>query len=255
MENIDKTVLIAGKDLPFGSDIADGMALAGYNVIVTGNGETDRQSISASNIVISSWNRPSSISARSLMLQAETKFSQVDESILYFDAELYAQQFPTYSAEECTRAVDTMILGYQYLCMEILTRLEQRKVAGKIIFLVRDHLSMEEMIRSSSAKSGTVTPTGPLVSSAKSAFMAFAENTAALMGDKSYVTILLVSVDSKNELSSKDSSLAAWLSEYLSALDKMPNKLTAKQSLKWIKAGANPPQTLISFVKGKFAKE
>ncbi|MBR7064486.1 MAG: hypothetical protein IKI31_05010 [Treponema sp.] len=244
---MEKTILIAGKDLPFGSDLADGMALAGYNVIVTGNGEADRQSVSASNIVISSWNRPSSISSRSLMLNAETSFNFVDESILYFDTELYAQQFSLFSPEECTRAVDTMTIGYQYLSMEILTRLEQRNANGKIIFVVKEHPSMEEVLHSSSQKSSAILA-GPLVSSAKAAFISFAENVAAFVGDKPNVTVLLVCIEQKSEFYEKDSLLASWLSEYLSALDSMEHKPSARSAIKWIKAGAKPPQSVLSFI-------
>ena len=87
---MEKTILIAGKDLPYGGDFADGMALAGYNVVVTGNPESDGAAVTAGDIVIASWNKPSSVSARSLVLQAENAFTVIDETMLYFDAAVYA---------------------------------------------------------------------------------------------------------------------------------------------------------------------
>ena len=146
---MEKTILIAGKDLPYGGDFADGMALAGYNVVVTGNPESDSASVTAGDIVIASGNRPSSVSARSLVLQAENAFTVIDETVLYFDAAVYAQQFTALSPEECTRAIDTMIAGYCYVTMEILNRIEQRKANGKLIYIVRHHPNMADVIRSS----------------------------------------------------------------------------------------------------------
>ena len=235
---MDKTILVAGKDLPAGGDFADGMALAGYNVVVTGNSEADSASVSADSIVIASWNRPSSISARSLMLQAENAFTVIDEAVLYFDASVYVEQFTALSPEECTRAIDTMISGYEYLTMELLNRIEQRKARGKLIFIVKHHPSMAEVIRSSSLRSSTASPANPFVNSAEAAFVAFAENIAAFAGDKQNVTIVLITCDAQNEIASNDASLASWLAAYLADIDSAKHKMSAKQSLSWVKAGS-----------------
>ena len=208
---MEKTILIAGKDLPYGGDFADGMALAGYNVVVTGNPESDGAAVTAGDIVIASWNRPSSVSARSLVLQAENAFTVIDETVLYFDAAVYAQQFTALSPEECTRAIDTMISGYHYLTMEILSRIEQRKESGKLIYIVRHHPSMADVIRSSAIRSSTASAAGPFVSSAEAAFTA--------------------------------GSLASWLADYLAVLDGIKRR-SAKQSLSWIKAGSKAPGSL-----------
>ena len=241
---MEKTILIAGKDLPYGGDFADGMALAGYNVVVTGNPESDGAAVTAGDIVIASWNRPSSVSARSLVLQAENAFTVIDETVLYFDAAVYAQQFTALSPEECTRAIDTMISGYHYLTMEILSRIEQRKESGKLIYIVRHHPSMADVIRSSAIRSSTASAAGPFVSSAEAAFTAFAENIAAYAGDKQNVSVVLVSCDVQNDAAEKDSSLASWLADYLAALDGAKSRRSAKQSLSWIKAGSKAPGSL-----------
>ena len=241
---MEKTILIAGKDLPYGGDFADGMALAGYNVVVTGNPESDGAAVTAGDIVIASWNRPSSVSARSLVLQAENAFTVIDETVLYFDAAVYAQQFTALSPEECTRAIDTMISGYHYLTMEILSRIEQRKESGKLIYIVRHHPSMADVIRSSAIRSSTASAAGPFVSSAEAAFTAFAENIAAYAGDKQNVSVVLVSCDVQNDAAEKDGSLASWLADYLAALDGAKSRRSAKQSLSWIKAGSKAPGSL-----------
>ncbi|MFA6856791.1 MAG: hypothetical protein WCR31_06230 [Treponema sp.] len=236
-----KTILIAGKDFPSGGDFASGLAGAGYNVVVTGSTEAENIPNSAGNISVVTWNRPSSISARSLIIEAENLFGCVNESVLYFDAGSYASQFTVFSPEECTRAFDTMILGYEYLAMETIIRLEQRKRNGKLIFLLKHHPSMEEALHSSVLRSNTASPAGPFVSAAQAAYAAFAENVAAFVGDRPNVTVLLISCDMNNETAAKDGSLSLWLSGYLEAIDNLKNKPGAKQAVNWIKAGAKAP--------------
>jgi hypothetical protein len=233
-----KTILIAGKDFPSGGDFADGMAHAGYNVVITGRAEAGNESGSSGSIVVASWNRPSSISARSLVLFAENAFGFVNETVLYFDASAYASQFTVLSPEECTRSLDTMISGYEYLAMETLARLDQRKAVGKLVFLIKSHPTMEGVLRSSSLRSSTAIPAGPFVSASQAAFVSFAENIAAFAGDKADVTVVLVSCGDQNDISAKDGSLALWLAGYLTSLDNLKSKTGAKQAVNWVKAGA-----------------
>lgn len=233
-----KTILIAGKDFPSGGDFADGMAHAGYNVVITGRAEAGNESGSSGSIVVASWNRPSSISARSLVLSAENAFGFVNETVLYFDASAYASQFTVLSQEECTRSLDTMISGYEYLAMEMLNRFDQRKTNGKLVFLIKNHPTMEDVLRSSSLRSSTAVPAGPFVSAAQAAFISFAENIAALAGDKAGVTVVLVSCGEQNEIAAKDGSLALWLAGYLNSMDNLKSKTGAKHAVNWVKAGA-----------------
>ncbi|HAH60865.1 MAG TPA: hypothetical protein DCL73_02060 [Treponema sp.] len=242
-----KIILIAGKDMPAGRDFADGMAAAGYNVVVAGGAETEGSAGTSGSVAVASWNRPSSISARSLVLHAENLFGAVNETVLYFDAEEYASQFTVFSPEECTRALDTMISGYEYLSMETITRLEQRKNAGKLVFLLKRHPAMEEVLHSAALRSSTVSPAGPFVSAAQAAFASFAENVAALTGDRPNVTVVLVSCDANNETAAKDGSLSSWLAGYLSSVDNLKNKPGARQAINWIKAGAKGPGLLSRF--------
>jgi hypothetical protein len=242
-----KTILIAGKDLPSGGNFTEGMANAGYNVVVTGNPETDGGSGLSESVAAASWNRPSSISARSLVLQAENLFGSVNETVLYFDADAYASQFPVFSPEECTRSEDTMISGYQYLAMATISRLEQRKSSGKLVFLLKRHPTMEEVLHSPAVRNSTASPAGPFVGAAQAAFAAFAENVAALAGDKPNLTVVLVSCDANNETAAKDENLAAWLAVYLSAVDNLKNKPGARQAINWVKAGSKGPGLLSLF--------
>ena len=69
----------------------------------------------------------------------------------------------------------------------------------------------------------------------------FAENVAALYGDKENITILLVTGNSQSEIMKKDSTFASWLSNYIFQVDGLKRKIDAKHSAKWIKAGAKNP--------------
>lgn len=232
----DKAILIAGKDLPAGEGFARGMAVAGYGVVAATMPEGDGASVSMHEILAAPWNRASPISARSLVLQAETAFGAIDVAALYFDSSVYAAQFTTLSPEECSRAADTLILGYQYLTIEILKRIEERKTNGTLIFIARHHPGAAELLRAAS-RGGLAPAANPFVSAAEAAFTAFAENVAALMLEKQNVKTLLVSCEARNEVSSNDASLAAWLSEYLAAMNDEKNKPNARRALIWTKPG------------------
>lgn len=224
-----KNILIAGKDLPAGGDFADGMSLAGNNVVITGNPDSDRASLSSQAVVIAEWNRPSPVSARSLVLQAENAFGPLDTAVLYFDTQVYAQQFTSFSTEDFSRSLDEMTAGYELLTMEVLARYEQRKLVGHIVFV----------LKTPSVQRGAVL--NPLVAASQAAFTEFAESVALYAGDRETTTVVLVTGDAQNETSAKDNTFASWLSGYIEAVDALKNKPGARQSAAWVKAGAKNP--------------
>lgn len=235
---MNKTVLVAGKDLPYGADFAEALAKCERQVVITGKPDTDKAFVSHEAIAIASWNRPSSISARTLVLQAENAFLKVDEMILYFDASLYASQFTSLSPEECSRAQDTMVQGYQYVAMEFLTRLDARKQNGTLVFINRTHPGMADAVSSPSAKSTTAIFANPFVKSAEKAFQGFAENIAAFVGEKPQTNVVLVSCSSTNDANESDSALATWLVSYIDSLERAKKKPTVRQTLQWLKIGS-----------------
>lgn len=235
---MSKTVLAAGKDLPYGADFAEALAKCGLQVVVTGKPDTDKAFVSNEAIAVASWNRPSSISARTLVLQAENAFLKVDEMILYFDASLYATQFTSLVPEECSRAQDVMVSGYQYAAMEFLTRLDARKQNGTLVFINRTHPGMADAVSTPSSKSTTAVFANPFVKSAEKAFQAFAENIAAYVGAKPQVDVVLVSCGAQNDSNESDAALASWLSSYTAALETAKKKPTVRQTLQWIKIGS-----------------
>jgi hypothetical protein len=246
-EAMEKTILIAGKDMPAGSGFAAAFAEAGYDVTITEPEQGARTVPTEKNITAAAWNRPSSVSARSLVLQAENAYGPVGATVLYFDGPAYAAQFAVLSPHDCSAALDAMIAGYQYLAIETMNRLDQRNESGRLVFLLKRCPTMEETLRSPSARGGVTVSAGPFVAAAQASFTAFAENVAASAGDKQNLTVVLVLCDSQNETAENDGTLASWLAGYLASLDGLKSKPGAKQAVNWIKAGAKGPGFLSLF--------
>lgn len=246
---MSKTILIAGKDLPDGADFVDGAEAKMRQIAVTaakGVKPAASPSISAFE-----WQRTSPIKARTLVLDAETEFEKIDEAVLYFDENYYSAKFNLLTPQECSQSVDEMILGYQYLALELLSRfekkysmsagLEEKGPPPKLAFLIKKTSSEWDTNKNPSLRSTIPMASGPLVAAAAAAFMAFAENVAAIYGAREYVTTLLARAETSNESVSRDRVLSEWICSYMDEVDKQKSKLSLKQSLNWIKAGAKGP--------------
>src|SRR5574344_552717 len=254
-----KTMLVAGKDLPAGNKFADAVTFTGRNVVVTGSAseidvpsteeETDEETAqkieSAKVFSPVKWNRSSSLSARTLVLQTENDFDSMDEAVLFFDEEYYASLAAKMDAGECSRTCDELIAGFQYLTLEVFARFEKKRAGGsnpgKIVFLLQEGPCMMDALRSPILRNGSTAIASPLVAAAAGAFVAFAENIAAVYGDMDYVNIVLVRGDHGIDAAKTDDVLAKWLGTYLDAVDELKNKLAAKKSIQWVKPGAKNP--------------
>ncbi len=260
-----KTILVAGKDMPFGESFVDGLSSTGRNIVVT-RAETEAEELKAlekktaaekkaeaaaieeaeareasSGIFSVAWNRPSSVSARTLVLQAENAYGSLDEAVLYFDEDFYASNAEKTDAAECVRGCDELIVPYQVLALEVLARYEKKYDGTKpftLVFMLKEGPSVADSVRSPAIKNGQNAIASPVVSAAAAAFATFAENIAAVYGDASYVNIVLVHGDGSNEIARNDSSLASWLSEFMDSVSSLKTKLNAKKSLAWNKVGA-----------------
>ena len=232
---MSENILIAGKDYPDSEDFAEKIALGEFNVVCAGTipeGKTQ----SASGISICQWHRDSAISARSLIIQAETINGFTDNYILYFDAKYFTEKYSSCTADICARACDSMILGFQYLSLEILNRIQQHKSPAKIFFILKTNPTMNEVVHSSALKKMNITPSNPIVSAAEAAFATFAENFAAQELNEENVSVLLITGDQQNETMAKDENLGSWLKDYINSLNQL--KKGIPKNTNWIKAGA-----------------
>lgn len=246
-----KTVLIAGKDMPAGSKFADGIALSGRSISITSpevehdeeddsSGEKSMALTEASGISLVEWHKSSPISSRTLIFSTEATFGKMDEAILYFDSEWLASLERPLSCGECTRVCDELILPFQCLALEILSRFEKKNSAGTpgmLVFLFKETPDLVDSLKTPAHRSGGASISSPVVAAAAAAFEIFAENIAVQFGNKSYVNILLARSDMGNETGTSDMELGKWLASYLDAFESTGAKFDAKTSVEWVKAG------------------
>ena len=228
-------ILIVGKDLPDCLDFAESF-VATRRVYCVAKEEAEASNFEAEGIFGTTWNRSSAISARSLLIKAETKLEELNQFVIYFDSYWYGQKFELDRTEDISSAIDTMISGYQFFVNELLVRLEQRKEPVTVVFLAKTYPSKAENLRSGN-KNVNIHPTSNIVNSAQAAFIALAENFATLTGDRQYLSTVLAKCDQTNELFNSDKQLAAWVKESISAVEGFKSPQSPKQACNWIRAG------------------
>ncbi len=246
-----KTILVVGKEMPAGNKFTDGLSLSGRSISITGPEEenteetlddTDkiRKISEASGIAVVEWHKSSPISSKTVILRTESIFGNIDEAVIYFDEEWFASIENQLSVNECIHGCDELILPFQIMTLEILSRFEKRNssgVPGFLIFMIKETPDLFDVQHSPGVKNGSSPVASPVVAAAASAFMAFAENIAVLYGGKSYVNILLVRGDAGGEVSASDVEFAKWLCSYLDSVEEAKTELDAKLSANWIEAG------------------
>ncbi len=236
---MSKNIFIAGKDFPSVFDLADGFILRENTVVIASSAE-NAENVPAG-VKTVTWTRNSGVSARSAVIQAETEAGFADDFILYYDSLYFSEQFKDFSIENCAEACDTLISSFQFLAIEILNRIKQRKYKSRLIFALKSHPSAKDLIVSPGLRNYVQNPSNPFVATGEAAFATFAENIAVLSAENDNLSVLLISGDEQNEVMQKDSTFAQWLTEYINASDELKNKPTVKQATSWIKAGAKNP--------------
>ncbi|MBR5932384.1 MAG: hypothetical protein IK002_00200 [Treponema sp.] len=248
---MEKTILIAGKDIPDGLDFADGALMTGRNVVATVSDKTNAKQAADGETVTVLWNKTSPVSARALVLECENYFKRLDEAVLYFDEAYFAEKFSGMNLETCSQVIDETVIGFQYLVQEILSRFEKRfsfeyvqdeKIKpAKLVFVLKSSPSEADIIKNSSARNTSTNLAGPFVAAAASAFASFAENIAAVYGGRDYVSVVLVKGDVSVELCKSDRNFTSWLCSYMDEVDNLKHRLNVKQSSSWVKAGTKTP--------------
>ena len=237
-----KVVLFAGKEYPDGYNLATTAVKHKRSVVITSlnspSENTDEHLPEGIKSIF--WNKTSSLSARSLVLELENLYGQIDEAILIFDAAFFLPFFPMMNPEACSRASDNMITSYLFLSMEILNQFKKRR-GGTLIFMLKT-----SGFKESSHKSNQRNPVNVLIAAGESAFAGLAESTALNYIENESIKILLV----KGEAESDDKRFANWLFDSIDT----PNSLFYKgdaRTPQWIKLSSKVPK---SFNFDKFFK-
>lgn len=246
LARMENNALIIGKSLPDIAEFADAMTLAGFKLSVTGLPE-EKEALTSQETAVITWNKSSAISARSAVIQAETAHGYTSNTVFYFDSAYFSRAYPSFTTDSCPKILDELTAGFQYLALEAYNRIEQHKKNSRLIFILKNSPSQKDILALPALKDEFPSPLSPLVAAAEASFTAFAENIAALAVQTEFVQPLLIVVERQNETMSQDSALAAWLSEYLTALDSFKSKQNARALCTWIKAGARMPGSFSLF--------
>ncbi len=275
---MEKTILVAGKNMPECAKFCEALSSGGKKVSATSaeleNFEETKKTVAErkaqmlsynesknieaqSGICTFEWNKASALSTRSLILQTENFFGGLDEAILYFDEEWFSSHAQKMDAEEVSRCADEMILGFQNLTLELLNRFEKKYSDSPftLIFVLNECPCVADALRLPSLRNGSVAIASPLVASAASAFSSFAENIAAMFGDSPFVNIVLVRDDYAHDKTFGEAEKAKWFLDYLNEISQLKNKLSAKKSMQWIKVGSKISNSVFeNFSLGKLNK-
>ena len=80
---MEKTILIAGKEYPEGSELASGAVLQGNTVVITSN-PVVTEIKPEEGVTTVNWNKISALSSRSLIISALNVNGHLDEAVLVF---------------------------------------------------------------------------------------------------------------------------------------------------------------------------
>ncbi len=214
---MNQTVLLTGCSDAVQSFFIDSAVAAGNQIMTTA--AADKKSNDVKTV---SWTRSSPISARTVLLQAQNTFGIPAQTILFFDAADYASAFSSYTLETITRGTDEMILGYQYLVNEAISRIQAGHDANLVFYLQSD-AEREH---------------GMMTAVAEAAFTALAEKTAELYAGKNFGVVLVKAEQPLN------GDAAQWLFQYLQNDAVQKNARNPKHASHWIKPLSKVPGVL-----------
>lgn len=228
-------ILIAGKEMPDSADLAESLAKTNRTVMTAGKADLDLSTFEAEGIYSCLWNRSSAISARSFLLQGETKLKELNEYVIVFDSKYYASKFELDRTENVSSAVDTMIASYQFIINELTLRLEQRKDPVTVMFLAKTYPSKSEMVHG--GRSANIVPTSNIVNSAQAAFISLAENFATYVNEKPYLSVVLAKCEISSDDYDNEVSIGEWIGKTMDSFANSKSKQSVKQASTWQKVG------------------
>jgi len=228
-------ILIIGKDLPDGLELAEAFAETGKNVYTISKSEADTNKFEAEKIYSTTLNKSSAVSAHSLIIKAETKLENIDEVVFYFDTNYFCSKFELDKSEEISNAVDQMINTYLYTTAELLKRIDQRKEKILVSFLIREY---PEKLEAVTSKTGVTLPPSAIVSAGQKTFISIAESFSTNVAERNYLSVLLANCNITNELYKNEKSIAVWLAASMETVKNQKNPQTVKQASSWNKVGS-----------------
>ena len=236
---MEKNIILAGKEFTKNSDLEKIAQTLGLNPFVTTQyfEESNTKIISTN----TTWNRSSPISAHSVIINAENYFGQIDGAVLFFDSLAYDKIFVHNTLDEFTRATDELILGYNYLTLELLRRFSEHK-QGKLFFVIQKQESLADNLKNPQKQQSPQQNLGLITSMAQSAFKSFAENIAALNFNPNGNFVYLLEVSS--EISEEE--IISWIATKMN--EDLPVYKNPKNAVTW-QSTENKSKFQIPFMK------
>ena len=176
---MEKGLIITGKDFPESAAFVNTALANGFSAVVSVS-EQNRDELPAKPVKGVVWQRSSSLSARSFVLEAQTSLNVLTHALVLFDTALYAKTGSAFTGgtQSLAQGIDNLIASYMYITHELIDRF--KKIGGgTLCFVYKPYPDEAEYARMSSRLKETINPAPPLVSAAAEAFKSFAENTAA----------------------------------------------------------------------------
>lgn len=176
---MEKGIIITGKDFPDSAAFVNPALANGFSAVVSVS-EQNKDEYPAEPVKAVVWQRSSSLSARSFILEAQTSLNVLTHALVLFDTALYAKTCSSFAGEtrDLAQGIDSLISSYMYITHEIIARFKKLG-GGTLCFVYKPHPGEAEYARLGARLKETTNPAPPLVSAAAEAFKAFAENTAA----------------------------------------------------------------------------
>ncbi|ULQ60937.1 hypothetical protein K7I13_06695 [Brucepastera parasyntrophica] len=222
-------ILIADKSVPLGVILASALRSRDASVAIISDvpesnqkkGEKKKEGPADKNINLADipWNRSSSLSARTILLEIKNTFSSCSQAVLFFDIASFFEntiQKNKYPLELTAEYA----AGYILLVQEIVSCFKTQG-SGRIVFAVRDSSF-------SAVQNGWH---GIALSAAEAAFIKLAEETAALFTPPYNTNPALQTMLVRFE-SGDDAGNAAWLA------DSLMQAAPSRHPGRWIKGGS-----------------
>ncbi|MCR5606110.1 MAG: hypothetical protein K6F69_04755 [Treponema sp.] len=236
---MEKKLLLAGKDINTATEFIQECEKNARQAVFTSDQETEKSFL---------WHPSSPISARALIVKAESKMHSIDEAVLYFDEPYYTENFPKFTTQECSKVITEITAGFQYLTLELISRFEKKPSSN----FLSTSLSQEQNTETEKKNPKLVfiikkalNKSLPHIAAAASSFMSFAESIAIMYHEqeKAPINVMLVLADSDNELKTEN-EIAKWLCNYI---DESDQKGKSHQNLNWVRPGAKVSRGIFSF--------
>lgn len=133
---MEKTCLVTGRSGETLSSIAQEALSRGRNTLLARSGTAESVTV-PEGAHVSSWNRRSALSARTLVLHAQNLFERLDEAVIFFSPIRDSAPFHESSIVGIENRTDAEVKGFLFLIRELLSAF-QKQSSGRLVLAVRD---------------------------------------------------------------------------------------------------------------------